>query len=297
MIRISRRHGTVPAGSGLAQNWGMRVEVLSDHPADLLASAAQARGAETGGSLGRVGREIGRERDAARRGGRWLAWLRLSFARWRAKRAAARSTVSASTVSASGAPTGSEEAMRAGSGAEQRVADELGRALGQEWVLFRGYRNGRGEIDGVLLGPGGLFAYEVKYHNATVYISGDAWAGEKYDNYGNLVEQSAIGDKSGRQRSPSEQLNEPADELEQFLRSRGEDVGVLRVVLLVHSRSEVGNCRKATVNIYTRASEVIRLVGKVKQPFNPATRKRLEQLIIRDHKHHANRGASGGRRR
>jgi len=42
-------------------------------------------------------------------------------------------------------------------------------------VLFSGYRNRRGEIDGLLLGPSGLFAYEVKYHNATVYISGDDW--------------------------------------------------------------------------------------------------------------------------
>jgi hypothetical protein len=286
MIRISRRHGTVPAGSGLAQNWGMRVEVLSDHPADLLASAAQARGAGTGGSLGRVGREIGRERDAARRGGRWLAWLRLSFARWRAKRAAARSTVSASTVSASGAPTGSEEAMRAGSGAEQRVADELGRALGQEWVLFRGYRNGRGEIDGVLLGPGGLFAYEVKYHNATVYISGDAWAGEKYDNYGNLVEpRRPIIDRGSRGRSPSQQLNEPASALAAWLSRRGHPVDIARVVLLTHPKARIGVSNEATVRVVTSAAALLRLVQGSGARLGARQRAEIEQVIRRDHQH------------
>ena len=51
----------------------------------------------------------------------------------------------------------------------------------------------------------------------------------------------------------------------------------------------VGTCHHATVNIFTRASEITRLVTKVKQPFDPATRARLEDLIIRDHRHHARR--------
>ena len=172
---------------------------------------------------------------------------------------------------------------------EQFVADEFGRQLKDDWVLLRGYKNRRGEIDHLLLGPRGLVAIEVKNINGTVHCDGDDWRVDKYDNYGNLVEQYAIGDKSDRKRSPSVQLNEPADDLEEFLRSRGEDVGVLRVVLLVHSKAAVGTCRKATVNIYTRTSEVITLVGKVRQPFDPPTRKRLEELIIRDHRHHATR--------
>src|SRR5262249_43647492 len=141
-------HYAVPAGSGLAQNWGMRVEVLSDHPAVLLASVAQERGVGTGGRPGSGGGESGGERDAARAAGRWLAWLRLSFALWRAKRA---TRAAARPPLPSPVPTGSEEAMRAGRGAEQRVADELGRALGPDWVLFRGYRNGPGAIDRVQL--------------------------------------------------------------------------------------------------------------------------------------------------
>jgi hypothetical protein len=281
----------------------MRVVPLSDHPGDMLKQASRREDQQHERALTKYEAAVKRHktevrkaeqaRDQARAQRRWLAWLRTALGLRRIRRQAPVPP----TAPVASMPTNEQAKLAAGVRGEQFVADELGRDLGDDWVLLRGYKNRRGEIDHLLLGPSGLVAIEVKNINGTVHCNGDVWRVDKYDNYGNLVEQSAIGDKSGRQRSPSEQLNEPADELEQFLRSRGEDVGVLRVVLLVHSRSEVGDCSKATVNIYTRASEVIRLVGKVKQPFNPATRKRLEQLIIRDHKHHANRGASGGRRR
>jgi hypothetical protein len=180
----------------------------------------------------------------------------------------------------------------AGIEGEQFVADELGRGLGDDWVLLRGYQNKRGEIDDLLLGPSGLVAIEVKSINGTVHCDGDNWRVDKYDRYGNLVEQYSIphegvGDRGIRHRSPSVQLNEPADALEGFLRSRGEDVGVLRVVLLAHPRSKVGTCRRATVNIFTRTSDVTRLLTKVKQPFDAGTRARLEGLIIHDHRSRA----------
>ena len=95
------------------------------------------------------------------------------------------------------------------------VANELGRALGDDWVLLRGYKNSSGEIDHLLLGPGGLFAMEVKHRNATVYVDGDEWRFEKYDRFGNLVEEGRITDRGGR--SPSRQVNDSADTLQRFL--------------------------------------------------------------------------------
>jgi len=44
----------------------------------------------------------------------------------------------------------------AGIAGEQLVATELGRVLDDDWTLLRGYRNRRGEIDQLLLGPRGL---------------------------------------------------------------------------------------------------------------------------------------------
>src|ERR1700730_1840027 len=115
-------------------------------------------------------------------------------------------------ASPSTAHTDTAEKIRAGTAGDQLVATELGRALDDDWTLLRGYRNRRGEIDHLLLGPQGLFAIEVKNINATVHIDGDRWRADKYDNYGNLVEQREVADRKGR--SPSEQLNESAGELE-----------------------------------------------------------------------------------
>lgn len=269
----------------------MRVVLLSDHPGDLL-KRARLRGdkqqqramTKYESALRQHKAEVRKAeaaRDQARTARRWLAWLRGVFAVRRARRRAP------TLPQPTGAPTDEESKLAAGVEGEQFVADELGRALDDDWVLLRGYKNSRGEIDHLLLGPKGLVAIEVKSINGTVHCEGDSWRVDKYDRYGNLVEQYGIGDKGARHRSPSVQLNEPADALEEFLRSRGQDVGVLRVVLLAHPRSKVGICRRATVNIFTRASEVTQLVTKVKQPFDPATRAKLENLIIRDHRHYA----------
>jgi hypothetical protein len=271
----------------------MREVLLSDHPGDLL-KRARLRGdkqqqramAEYRSAIKRHDAEVRKAeaaRDQARAGRRWLAWLRDVFAVRRLKR---RAPTPPRAVSA---PTDEESKLAAGVEGEQFVADELGRALGDDWVLLRGYKNTRGEIDHLLLGPNGLVAIEVKNINGTVHCDGDSWRVDKFDRYGNLVEQYSIGDAGARHRSPSVQLNEPADALEEFLRSRSQDVDVLRVVLLAHPRSKVGTCRRATVSIFTRASEVTRLLTKVEQPFDPATRAKLEELIIRDHRHHARR--------
>src|SRR6516162_4627233 len=99
-------------------------------------------------------------------------------------------------------PTG--ESIAAGIAGEQQVALELGQVLGDDWVLFHGYRNRRGEIDHLLLGPRGLFAIEVKHRNATVYIAGDEWRYKKFDQWGNQVESGSIEDRTGQ--SPSVQV-------------------------------------------------------------------------------------------
>ena len=271
----------------------MRVVLLSDHPGDLL-KRARLRGdkqqqramSEYRSALRRHETEIKKveaARDQARAARRWLAWLGGVFAVRSARRRAPTPPTRA------GAPTDEESKLAAGVEGEQFVADEFSRTLGDDWVLLRGYKNTCGEIDHLLLGPKGLVAVEVKNINGTVHCDGDSWRVDKFDRYGNLVEQYSIGDRGARHRSPSVQLNEPADALEDFLRSRGQDVGVLRVVLLAHPRSKVGTCRRATVSIFTSASDVTRLLTKVKQPFDPATRAKLEDLIVRDHRHHARR--------
>jgi hypothetical protein len=185
----------------------MHTVELSNHPGDMLTDASRQRLAAE--NRARDGYEDALiryrarvqtkkvERDRARAGRRWWTWLRLVFAVSRAKRRIPRQPLPAT------GSTDLEEKLRAGIAGEQQVAVELGRALDDDWTLLRGYRNRRGEIDHLLVGPKGLFAIEVKNLNATVHVDGDRWRADKYDNYGNLVEQRPIADRKGRSPSGS----------------------------------------------------------------------------------------------
>ncbi len=156
--------------------------------------------------------------------------------------------------------------------------------LGDDWVLMRGYCNRRGEIDHVLLGPPGLVAIESKHLNATVHCDGDSWRFEKFDRHGNLVAHGSLSDRGGR--SPSVQLNEPADLLEQFLGSRGNTVSILRVLLLTHPSSRRGRCRHPSVHVTTSALALAGQLNDMPPVLGAAHRARIEELIARDHRYH-----------
>ena len=263
----------------------MRVIELSNHPGDMLHDVSLRRQATQRRAQARHEdaliqhqarvQTIRVRRDRARHNHRWWTWLRLVLAVWTEQRRTPRK------ASPGTDDTDTEEKIRAGIAGEQLVATELGAALDDDWTLLRGYRNRRGEIDHLLLGPAGLFAIEVKNINATIYIDGDRWRADKYDNYGNLVEQRPIEDRKGR--SPSEQLNEPAGELERFLHERGQRVAVQRVVILTHRRSRVGPRRHPTVHVGTSTSYVLTLVHDSKQQLDAQQRADAQRLIRRDH--------------
>jgi Nuclease-related domain len=269
----------------------MRMVGLSDHPGDMLQETRQRQAAGTvqeqsryEHALAEHGKRVARAcraRDEARTGHRWLAWLRGVLAVRREQRQAPAPPRLASPVS------DREHALAAGMEGEQLAAAGLGDALGDEWTLFRGYRNRRGEIDHLILGPRGLFAIESKHRNATVSCAGDRWSFIKYDNYGNLVDRGEIADNRGR--SPSEQLNQPASQLEDFLRSRGHPVAIQRIVMFTHPRSRVGTCTNPTVHITTSVRQVTDLLDHSPAVIAVDEQAELERLIIRDHHHHQTR--------
>lgn len=273
----------------------MRVVELSNHPGDMLGDAARRRRAAERRVLSVYQDELVRYRarvqaikvksNRARAGRRWWAWFRLSATAWREKRRIPRPP-----VPAAGHSTDAEEKIMAGIAGEQLVATELGRRLDDSWTLLRGYRNRRGEIDHLLLGPRGLFAIEVKNLNATVHVDGDRWRADKYDRYGNLVEQRVITDRMGR--SPSVQLNEPADDLERFLAGRGQPAEVRRVVILTHARSRLGTVRDPTVLAGMSAGYALDLVEASASHLDREQRAAIAGLIQRDHAFHARRPPS-----
>jgi hypothetical protein len=269
----------------------MRIVELSDHPAVMLRKeherqrtaeekARSRYAAELALHQGRV-REARARREEARVQRRWLTWLRAAFAVRREQARAPRPPV------VPGWPSGQEEILTAGRTGEQRVASDLSRVLDDAWVLFRGYRNRGGEIDHLLVGPRGIFAMEGKHRNATVHVDGDHWRYDKYDRYGNLVEQGEIADRGGR--SPSMQVNQPADELEKFLRSRGQEVAIRRIVVLTHDKSQLGTCRNQTVSVTSSTSHVLAMVRESPTELATGPATEIERLIRQDHRFHETR--------
>jgi hypothetical protein len=266
----------------------MRVVVLSDHPGEQLQQARRRRAAAEDqrqqryeAALARQHERIAaavRDRALARAEHRWLAWLRGGLAVRRERR---QLPVPPAALAR---PPDREASLAAGIAGEQQVAAELDRVLGDDWTLIRGYRNRRGEIDHLLLGPRGLAAIEVKNQSVTVDCDGDRWWFVRYDRYGNQVDQGELADRRGR--SPSVQLNQPAGQLEEFLRSRGHPVPVQRVVLFIHPRSRLRRCDRPTVRVATSVTEVTALVRDSPVSITADEQAELEHLIRQDHKHH-----------
>jgi hypothetical protein len=266
----------------------MRIVELSDHPGAELRKAKRERVAAEDRARSDYQRAVTRHqnhlaeirdrRQQVRAQHQWWAWLRCGLTLRRERRTAPLPPVLARQ------PTGKEEALAAGVQGEQLTADRLGRVLDDEWTLLRGYRNRRGEIDHLLLGPQGLMAIEGKHHNATIHCDGDVWWFDKYDRYGNHVDQGRIKDHGNR--SPSQQLNEPADALEVFLAQRGHPVQIRRLALLTHPLSRLGNCRNPTVEIATSMDTIISLLSSSPPALDTRQLVQLENLIVRDHRFH-----------
>jgi hypothetical protein len=269
----------------------MRFVALSDHAGDMLADARRRRAVAEGRAEERYRRELaayhrraGKARDRrarARIERGLLSWLWLSLAGlWR------RPAGPPSPPSPSLPPTHGEAALAGGVKGEQEVAVALDSALDDGWVLVKGYRNRRGEIDYLLLGPGGLFAVEVKYVNGTFRITRDRWRFVKYDNYGNPVEEGAVQDRGGR--PPNVQLTEPLAVLEEFLAKRGQPVRMQPVVLLNHPKARIDRCAADTgVLVLTSTAQLVRLALGANAGISGSQLAEIERLVERDHRFHA----------
>jgi hypothetical protein len=88
--------------------------------------------------------------------------------------------------------------------------------------------------------------------------------------------------EDARGRTPSVQLNEPADALAAFLKQFGQPVDVERVVLLVHPKAVVERHDHPTVVVGKSVDAVLK---SRRQRLNRAQRSEIERLIRRDHNH------------
>lgn len=181
------------------------------------------------------------------------------------------------------ATTHQEEKLSAGEKGEQITATAFNAALGDEWTLIRGYRNHHGEIDQILLGPKGLLTLEIKHVNGIIHCDGDQRWRERLDKYGNRVEEGqAIAD--GRGRSPSQQLNESTEVLQQLLQSQGHAVTIRRIILFTHPRSMRGHCNQQTVHFITNSPKaVIEYMHSAPATLETTQMSQIKALITCDH--------------
>lgn len=229
----------------------MRTITLSDHTADKVTAAAAMRESNFADA-----EEAYRSAVALReahlkslRGAIATAWQDREFV----TTLAALTRLGFAYMSAKPRPPVRQSADRdeivwaSGNEGERRVSMYLAGHLSEDWVLVSGYRNAKGEIDQVLIGPRGVFAIEIKFINGVVHCNGDRWWRDKYDRYGNLVESNVpIEDKRGR--GPSKQLNDSANMLQSFLVKRAGINRVHRAVVLSHESSRLGKLNSITVD-------------------------------------------------
>ena len=195
-----------------------------------------------------------------------------------------------------------EELMwQAGNEGERRVVAHLSSLLNDDWALISGYRGPGGEIDQILVGPRGVCALETKYLNGTVFVRGDTWELDKYDNYGNRVEYGRpIEDRRGR--SPSEQVNGAVKPLEAFLSKRDLVKRIGRAVILTHDKSRVGRVERRTVDHIGSLAElnVDRLFSRQGARLDRELAVTVVRRIQEDHEFHRKRSGRSrrpGRRR
>lgn len=181
------------------------------------------------------------------------------------------------------APSHEEHIWSIGNQGEAKVANFLAGRLDDDWVLVSGYRNAKGEIDQVLVGPGGLFTLEIKFINGAVAINGDQWTFDKYDKYGNRVEQNRpIADKKGR--SPSRQLNEPTDRMLEFLCKSLPTLSARRIVVLSHERADLALVFQPTVTpVLLRSWSLQETLLAGSSTLSDTEREKIVELLKRDH--------------
>jgi hypothetical protein len=179
--------------------------------------------------------------------------------------------------------------QRAGVAAEDEVTANLS-VLTNEWTLVRGYANRCGELDHLLIGPRGVWAIEVKGRGIRVHVNGDHWSFEKFDRYGNRVDQGVLTDRGGR--SWGRQVADIAADLERFLRSRGAAVTIETAVVVMHQRAEIGSCADLKISALSIGTDEL-LKEILGQPVTLDADRLdpLRRLILRDHNFHDQRKA------
>jgi hypothetical protein len=267
----------------------MRVEELSDHAGDQRRATNRQRNLTL---ADRDGWEIRREEahaewEAARRAQPlWRRALRAPSSEVRAalERVTEAAVQATHADGLSRALVDREQSQTAGVEGERKLEIELA-SLSDDWLMLRGYRNRRGETDCVLVGPGGVWAVEVKNRNAVLRVIDDDWSFEKLDSRGRVVNAGPATDGSGR--TWARQVADVAEDLGRWLDRNGHAIEVHTAVMLVHHKARIAQCLRPGVDLV--ATEIAKLRDQLTRPgavLSAAERNAIGDLIRRDHRHY-----------
>ncbi len=142
------------------------------------------------------------------------------------------------------------ERLAAGDRGERVIPDHL-RDRSNQWIVFNGYRNRRGEIDHLILGPLGLWAVEVKNQRVLLDVSGQNWMAHKLDTSGKVVGEQPATDRDGTGRNWGRQVAEPAEVLADNLTAAGHPIPIQTAVILVKPGAVVARCTDPGVDLVT----------------------------------------------
>jgi hypothetical protein len=181
-----------------------------------------------------------------------------------------------------------EQQARVGEEAEKSLDNALAEALGERWTLIAGYCGRAGEIDRVLVGPWGVYAFEIKGNRGVICSDGVRWWVERYDRRGVFLGSKEL------HRAPDEQLAKAVKPLESWLRRNGiTGTGITKVVLFAAEDARLGNVVATKADVVKTLSELD--LGRLFDPqakgsgIPTATCERIVSLVLRDHSYWQNK--------
>lgn len=167
----------------------------------------------------------------------------------------------------------------AGAEGEKRFEGELG-WMSDDWTMFRGYRNQRGEADAVLVGPDGVWTVEVKNWTGRFRIDGDTWIGRRLHD----GSERRTTDRKGR--SPALQVREIAESLSTRLHRVGHTVPVRTAVAVLNNNAEIESCRRPGVDfVGTSTGAFADRVAELAKPLADSEVQAIRQLVRDDHRY------------
>jgi hypothetical protein len=138
-----------------------------------------------------------------------------------------------------------DQMIAAGIQGEYEIALALKNTLDGDWTYLTNYKGSTGEIDGLLIGPNGIFTIEVKNIRGTVSCVGDDWY---RSHHGRGNPQSS----ENFMESPSKQLIRATECVQEIAGAKFENLRVGTIIVFPHKELFVWNLENLTVDVATK---------------------------------------------